>query len=51
LPPIPDVPHYRLIRKMGEGAFSQVFHAMHTPTREPVAIKIVPKSQLNLEQV
>ena len=31
--------HYQLTRKLGSGAFGEIWHAVHQKTKEEVAIK------------
>ncbi|KAI8825662.1 kinase-like domain-containing protein [Fimicolochytrium jonesii] len=52
-PPVAAYPYmnrYRLIKKMGEGAFSVVYKAVDTKTKLIVGLKLVTKSQLNEAQ-
>ncbi|KAJ3183390.1 hypothetical protein HDU87_006709 [Geranomyces variabilis] len=52
-PPIAAYPYmnrYRLIGKMGEGAFSTVYRAIDSKTNLLVALKLVSKNQLNETQ-
>ncbi|OAD78469.1 calcium/calmodulin-dependent protein kinase, partial [Phycomyces blakesleeanus NRRL 1555(-)] len=42
---------YKLIKKLGDGAFSNVFKALDTETQENVAVKVVRKFELNKQQV
>jgi hypothetical protein len=50
------IPHYsglenfKLIEKMGDGAFSNVYKAINRSTGEKVAIKVVRKYELNSAQ-
>ncbi|KAI8918595.1 kinase-like domain-containing protein, partial [Powellomyces hirtus] len=49
-PPVAAYPYmnrYRLIGKMGEGAFSTVYRAIDSKTNLLVALKLVSKNQLN----
>ncbi|KAL0093374.1 kinase [Phycomyces blakesleeanus] len=41
---------YKLIKKLGDGAFSNVFKALDTETQENVAVKVVRKFELNKQQ-
>ncbi|CAG8557086.1 979_t:CDS:2 [Diversispora eburnea] len=47
LPTYQGLERYRILEKMGEGAFSNVYKAIDTVTQEKVAIKVVRKSELN----
>jgi renal tumor antigen len=42
---------YRLIRKKGEGTFSEVLEAVHVQTKKRVAIKCMKKTFDSLEPV
>ncbi|ORZ38905.1 kinase-like domain-containing protein [Catenaria anguillulae PL171] len=44
---VPGLERYQLVKKIGEGAFSQVYHAIDLMSREHVAIKVIEKSHLN----
>ena len=33
--------HYQLVKKIGSGAFGEIYEGRHTTTKEPVAIKLV----------
>ena len=33
--------HYKLIKKIGEGSFGEIYIAVHTETKEQYAIKLV----------
>lgn len=47
-----DLPtEYRLVHKLGEGAFSAVYKAVYEPTGRPVAIKIINKANLSGKQI
>ncbi|KND02406.1 CAMK/CAMK1 protein kinase [Spizellomyces punctatus DAOM BR117] len=46
----PYMNRYRLVDKMGEGAFSIVYKAIDTKTNYLVALKLVAKHQLNEQQ-
>ncbi|VVT54715.1 uncharacterized protein SAPINGB_P004215 [Magnusiomyces paraingens] len=43
-------PRYKLVEKMGDGAFSVVYKALDTQTGENVAIKVVNKHNLSTSQ-
>ena len=42
---------YRLVEKMGDGAFSNVYKAVDRKTGQKVAVKVVRKYELNSTQV
>jgi serine/threonine protein kinase len=42
---------YKLIEKMGDGAFSNVYKAVERKTGRKVAVKVVRKYELNSSQV
>lgn len=46
----PNLENYEVLEKMGEGAFSIVYKALHLPTKEFVAIKILRKFQMDQAQ-
>ncbi|CAG8731219.1 11383_t:CDS:2, partial [Cetraspora pellucida] len=50
LPNYPGLERYRLLEKMGDGAFSNVYKAINVVTQEKVAIKVVRKRELNSTQ-
>ncbi|CAG8594230.1 17923_t:CDS:2 [Dentiscutata erythropus] len=50
LPNYPGLERYRLLQKMGDGAFSNVYKATNVVTNEKVAIKVVRKRELNNAQ-
>ncbi|CAG8604569.1 423_t:CDS:2 [Cetraspora pellucida] len=50
LPNYPGLERYRLLEKMGDGAFSNVYKAINVVTQEKVAIKVVRKRELNSAQ-
>ena len=33
--------HYKLVKKIGEGSFGEIYIAVHTDTREQYAVKLV----------
>ena len=43
--------NYKEIRKIGEGAFSQVYLCIHKPIKQKRAIKNIQKSGLHKEQI
>jgi calcium-dependent protein kinase len=43
--------NYKEVRKIGEGAFAQVFLCIHHPTQEKRAIKAIHKSGLHYDQL
>ncbi|KAI9179915.1 MAPK-activated protein kinase Srk1 [Blastocladiella emersonii ATCC 22665] len=45
-----DLEGFRLVKKMGEGAFSKVYHAIDVATADHVAIKAVAKTSLSPNQ-
>ena len=51
LPRYPGLERYSLVEKMGDGAFSNVYHARDTQTNGKVAIKVVRKFEMNNNQV
>lgn len=50
VPVYPDLHHYHLIEKMGDGAFSNVYKAFDKVARRLVAVKVVRKHELNAKQ-
>lgn len=46
----PDIPDYRIIQKIGDGAFSVVYKAVHRLLGHVVALKIIPKAHLTQKQ-
>ncbi|RIB07935.1 kinase-like domain-containing protein [Gigaspora rosea] len=50
MPIYPGLERYRLLEKMGDGAFSNVYKAINVVTGEKVAIKVVRKRELNNAQ-
>jgi serine/threonine protein kinase len=42
---------YKLVEKMGDGAFSNVYKAVERKTGRKVAVKVVRKYELNSSQV
>lgn len=42
---------YKLVEKLGDGAFSVVYKALDTKTGEKVAVKVIDKTSLNTSQV
>ena len=51
LPKYPGLDRYRLVEKMGDGAFSNVYRAKDTQQGGEVAIKVVRKFEMNSNQV
>ena len=52
LPKYPGLERYRLVEKMGDGAFSNVYRAKDTTGEfEEVAVKVVRKFEMNSSQV
>jgi len=51
LPHYSGLERYILLEKMGDGAFSNVYKARDTQTRDEVAIKVVRKFEMNSNQV
>ena len=51
LPKYPGLERYRLVEKMGDGAFSNVYRAKDTQHGGEVAIKVVRKFEMNSNQV
>ncbi|CAG8504249.1 9093_t:CDS:2 [Acaulospora colombiana] len=50
IPTYPGLERYRMLEKMGDGAFSNVYKAIDTETKEKVAVKVVRKRELNYSQ-
>ncbi|KAI9027152.1 kinase-like domain-containing protein [Phycomyces nitens] len=50
MPTYRGLERYKLIKKLGDGAFSNVFKALDTQTQENVAVKVVRKFELNRQQ-
>lgn len=51
LPSYPGLERYKLIEKMGDGAFSIVYKALDTKSGNYVAVKAVHKEDLSVSQV
>lgn len=51
LPRYPGLETWRLLGKMGDGAFSNVYKAQHVESGQKVAIKVVRKYELSAGQV
>ncbi|OAQ34026.1 hypothetical protein K457DRAFT_193520 [Linnemannia elongata AG-77] len=51
MPVYPGLERYRLVEKMGDGAFSNVYKAYDTKMDRLVAVKVVRKFELNAHQV
>ncbi|CDK25939.1 unnamed protein product [Kuraishia capsulata CBS 1993] len=45
------IPRYRIEAQIGEGAFSKVFRALDTVRNEEIAIKIIDKSSMTIQQI
>ncbi|KAG0239291.1 hypothetical protein BGX31_002856 [Mortierella sp. GBA43] len=50
MPAYPGLDRYRLVEKMGDGAFSNVYKAYDTKMDRMVAVKVVRKFELNAHQ-
>ncbi|KXS18516.1 Pkinase-domain-containing protein [Gonapodya prolifera JEL478] len=50
LPVYPDLQRFKLLKKMGEGAFSNVYKAKDRQTQQIVAVKVVRKAELTPNQ-
>ncbi|KAL7753799.1 MAPK-activated protein kinase Srk1 [Sorochytrium milnesiophthora] len=50
LPVYPDLDRFKLVKKMGEGAFSSVYHAVDSITKKDVAVKVIRKRDLTPSQ-
>ncbi|KAG5356605.1 Calcium/calmodulin-dependent protein kinase type II [Yarrowia sp. C11] len=50
IPHYPGLERYKLIEKMGDGAFSIVYKAVDLQTKEEVAVKVIRKFELNANQ-
>ncbi|KAF9430043.1 hypothetical protein BGZ94_008569 [Podila epigama] len=50
MPSYPGLERYRLLEKMGDGAFSNVYKAFDTKMDRLVAVKVVRKFELNSQQ-
>ncbi|KAJ3339243.1 hypothetical protein HDU93_008451 [Gonapodya sp. JEL0774] len=50
LPEYPDLQRFQLLKKMGEGAFSNVYKAKDLQTNKLVAVKAVRKTELTANQ-
>lgn len=51
LPRYPGLEKWKLLEKMGDGAFSNVYKAQHRENGQKVAIKVVRKYELSSSQV
>ncbi|KAI9245072.1 kinase-like domain-containing protein [Sporodiniella umbellata] len=50
VPSYPELNMYQLITRLGDGAFSKVYDAIHIESQEKVAIKVIRKADLNNQQ-
>ncbi|KAJ7904348.1 kinase-like domain-containing protein [Mycena olivaceomarginata] len=50
MPVYKGLEHFKIVTKMGDGAFSNVFHAVDLTTNKKVAVKVVRKFELNASQ-
>ncbi|KAH7343347.1 kinase-like domain-containing protein [Rhizoctonia solani] len=50
MPQFPSLERYRMIEKMGDGAFSNVFKAVDLQTGKKVAVKVVRKYEMSSSQ-
>ncbi|KAJ6629152.1 kinase-like domain-containing protein [Mycena sp. CBHHK59/15] len=50
MPSYKDLENYKIVEKMGDGAFSNVYHAIDLTTNKKVAVKVVRKFELNASQ-
>ncbi|KAM6495720.1 Protein kinase-like domain containing protein [Amanita muscaria] len=50
MPSYSGLEHYRLLEKMGDGAFSNVYEAISISTAQKIAVKVVRKYELNASQ-
>ncbi|CAG8544432.1 9404_t:CDS:2 [Ambispora gerdemannii] len=50
VPKYPGLQRFQILKKMGDGAFSNVYKALDTVTQKKVAIKVVRKYELNNSQ-
>lgn len=50
MPSYSGLEHYRLLEKMGDGAFSNVYEAISISTGQKIAVKVVRKYELNASQ-
>ncbi|CAO3592456.1 unnamed protein product [Absidia cylindrospora] len=50
IPVYPGLEQYKLLEKLGDGAFSDVYKALEQNTQEKVAIKIIRKLEMNTGQ-
>ncbi|KAF7776075.1 hypothetical protein Agabi119p4_4468 [Agaricus bisporus var. burnettii] len=50
MPTYKGLEEFKLLEKMGDGAFSNVYHALEISTRKKVAVKVVRKYELNASQ-
>ncbi|KAJ7638646.1 kinase-like domain-containing protein [Roridomyces roridus] len=50
LPSYKGLENFKIVTKMGDGAFSNVYHAIDLTTNKKVAVKVVRKFELNASQ-
>ncbi|KAF7301412.1 Protein kinase domain-containing protein [Mycena indigotica] len=50
LPSYKGLENFQIVEKMGDGAFSNVYHALDLTTNKKVAVKVVRKYELNSSQ-
>ncbi|KAJ7095227.1 kinase-like domain-containing protein [Mycena belliarum] len=50
MPSYKGLENFKIVEKMGDGAFSNVYHAIDLTTNKKVAVKIVRKFELNASQ-
>ncbi|KAJ7667839.1 kinase-like domain-containing protein [Mycena polygramma] len=50
MPSYKGLENFKIVEKMGDGAFSNVYHALDLTTNKKVAVKVVRKFELNASQ-
>ncbi|KAJ7699921.1 kinase-like domain-containing protein [Mycena rosella] len=50
MPTYKGLENFKIVEKMGDGAFSNVYHALDLTTNKKVAVKVVRKFELNASQ-